>query len=84
MLNWKYSTFNHATFHTQTDIINIRSNKEQLQKVEIYNMTGRLLSTKDVNANIYDLNIANYSSGIYLLRVFGQNNDTINTKIVKK
>ena len=66
------------------DFINISSNKDQLLKIELYNMTGSLIFKTDLNSDIYALNIANYQSGIYLLRVFGQNNDTINTKIVKK
>ena len=66
------------------DTINISSNKEQLQKIEFYNMTGSLIFKTDLNANIYALNIANYPSGTYLLRVFNQNNETINTKIIKK
>ena len=66
------------------DIINISSNKVQLLKIELYNMTGSLIFKTDLNSDIYSLNIANYQSGIYLLRVFGQNNDTINTKIVIK
>ena len=66
------------------DFINISSNKGQLLKIELYSMTGSLIFKTDLNSDIYSLNIANYQSGIYLLRVFGQNNDTINTKIVKK
>jgi Flp pilus assembly pilin Flp len=66
------------------DFINIRSNKDPLLKIELYSMTGSLIFKTDLNSDIYSLNIANYQSGIYLLRVFGQNNDTINTKIVKK
>jgi Flp pilus assembly pilin Flp len=66
------------------DFINISSNKDQLLKIELYNMTGSLIFKTDLNADIYSLNIANYQSGIYLLRVFGQYNDIINTKIVKE
>jgi len=66
------------------DFINISSNKGQLLKIELYSMTGSLIFKTDLNSDIYSLNIANYQSEIYLLRVFGQNNDTINTKIVKK
>jgi Flp pilus assembly pilin Flp len=66
------------------DFINISSNKGQLLKIELYSMTGSLIFKTDLNSDIYSLNISNYQSGIYLLRVFGQNNDTINTKIVKE
>jgi hypothetical protein len=66
------------------DFINISSNKDLLSKIELYSMTGSLVFKTDLNSDIYSLNIANYQSGIYLLRVFGQNNDIINTKIIKE
>jgi hypothetical protein len=66
------------------DIVNISLDKDQLQKIELYSMTGRLIFKTDVNANIYALNISNYSIGTYLLKVFSQDNNVIHTKIVKK
>jgi len=66
------------------DFININSNKGQLSKIELYSMTGSLLFKTELNAPAYTLNITNYPSGTYLVRVFNQNNDTINTKIIKK
>jgi hypothetical protein len=66
------------------DIVNISSDKDQLQKIELYSMTGSLIFKTDLNSNIYALNISNYPIGTYLLKVFSQDNDVINTKIVKK
>lgn len=66
------------------DIVNISLDNDQLQKIELYSMTGRLIFKTDVNANIYALNISNYSIGTYLLKVFSQDNNVIHTKIVKK
>jgi hypothetical protein len=66
------------------DIVTISSVKDQLQKIELYNMTGSLIFKTDLNSNIYTLNIANYPIGTYLLRILSQYNDPINTKIVKK
>tara|TARA_R110000787_G_scaffold152593_1_gene266486 strand:- start:9488 stop:10912 length:1425 start_codon:yes stop_codon:yes gene_type:complete len=66
------------------DIVNISSDKDQLQKIELYSMTGSLIFKTDLNSNIYALNIFNYPIGTYLLKVFSQDNDVINTKIVKK
>ena len=39
---------------------------------------------KDLNSRTYALNISDYTSGVYLVRVFNQNNDIVNTKILKK
>lgn len=66
------------------DVVNISSDKEQLQKIELYSIAGSLIFKTDLNANTYVLNIAKYPSGTYLLKVFSQNNDSINTKIIKK
>jgi Flp pilus assembly pilin Flp len=66
------------------DFINIRSNKGQLLKIELYSMTGSLIFKTDLNSNRYSLNIANYQSGVYLLKVFSQNQGSINTKFIKE
>jgi hypothetical protein len=66
------------------DFINIRSDKDRLQKIELYTMTGSLIFKTDVTTTTYALNIANYSIGTYLLRIINQNNENIQTKIIKK
>ena len=66
------------------DIVNVSSDKGQLLKIEIYSMTGRLLFKKDLNSKTYALYIGDYPSGAYLLRVFNQNNDIVNTTILKE
>ena len=65
------------------NVINIISENE-LQKIELYSMTGRLIFKTDLNANNYALDIANYPIGTYFLRAFSQDNDPIHAKIVKK
>jgi hypothetical protein len=66
------------------DIVNVSSDKGQLLKIELYSMTGRLLFKKDLNSKTYALYIGDYPSGAYLLRVFNQNNDIVNTTILKE
>ena len=66
------------------DLVNISLDKGELLKIELYSMTGRLLFKKDVNSSSYALNIGDYPSGAYLVRVFNQNNDVTNIKILKK
>ena len=65
------------------DLVNISLDKGDLLKIELYSMTGRLLFKQDVNSKTYILNIGDYPSGGYLVRVFNQNNDVTNTKILK-
>ena len=66
------------------DLVNISLDKGQLLKIELFSMTGRLLFKKYLNSKTYVLNIGNYPSGAYLVRVFNQNNDIVNTNIFKK
>ena len=66
------------------DLINISLDNDQLLKVELYSLTGGLLFKIDVHANTYTLDIADYPTGAYLMRVFSQNHQIINSKIVKK
>ena len=39
---------------------------------------------KDLNTNFYALNIDNYSSGNYYIRVYSQSGGVINSKFIKK
>ena len=66
------------------DVVNVSLDKGQLLKIELFSMTGRLIFKKDLNSRTYALNISDYPSGVYLVRVFNQNNDIVNTKILKE
>jgi len=66
------------------ELININFDEDQLSKLELYDITGKLLFKKELNTNTYALNIANYPSGTYLVKVYNQNNASLNKKIIKK
>ena len=66
------------------ELINISFDEDQLSKLEFYDITGKLLFKKELNTNTYALNIANYPSGTYIVKVFKQNNVSVNKKIIKK
>ena len=66
------------------ELINISFHKDRLSNIELYDITGKLLFKKELNANTYALNIANYPSGTYLVKVYNQNNTFLNKKIIKK
>ncbi|MDG1790016.1 MAG: T9SS type A sorting domain-containing protein [Flavobacteriaceae bacterium] len=66
------------------ELINISLDKDRLTKIELFDITGKLLFKKELNSNIYALNIANYPSGTYLVKVYNQNNASLNKKIIKK
>lgn len=66
------------------DIVNISLDKGHLSKIELFTMTGRLICTMELNSSIYTINIGDYVSGVYLMKVFNQNNDVISTKVLKE
>ena len=66
------------------ELINISFGEDRLSNIELYDITGKLLFKKELNANTYALNIANYPSGTYLVKVYNQNNTFLNKKIIKK
>ena len=66
------------------DLLNVGLENDQLQKIELYSVTGQLIFEKDLNTNFYALNIDNYSSGNYYLRVYSQNGGVVNSKFIKK
>ena len=65
-------------------LLNIGLENDQLQKIELYSVTGQLIFEKDLNTNFYALNIDNYSSGNYYIRVYSQSGGVINSKFIKK
>jgi uncharacterized protein (TIGR02145 family) len=60
-------------------IVNIQTDLE-IKTVSIYNHLGQLVSTQD-NAQI---DLANLSTGIYMIRVDFENGQTANQKVIKK
>ena len=66
------------------DLLNIGLENDQFQKIELYSVTGQLIFEKDLNTNFYALNIDNYSSGNYYIRVYSQSGGVINSKFIKK
>ena len=66
------------------DLLNIGLENDRLQKIELYSVTGQLIFEKDLNTNFYALNIDNYSSGNYYIRVYSQSGGVINSKFIKK
>jgi hypothetical protein len=60
--------------------IEIKS-KNKIGRIEIYDISGRIIEYLDSNENNTRINISSYSSGIYLLK-FTESNKTV--KVIKK
>ena len=66
------------------DVLKIHLEEDQMEKIELYNVTGKLIFKTILNSNTFILNTSNYPSGTYLMKVFSQNHGSINTKFIKE
>ena len=64
-----------------SDILNITANTK-INNLSLYNMKGQLVFESDTHFQQIDM--TDFHSGIYFLKVVGENEEIINTKIVKK
>ena len=62
------------------DILQFKS-EEKITKIEVYDITGRIINSKSVNENTVDL--SELKNGNYILKLYSENG-TINTKIIKE
>lgn len=65
------------------DIINIVASRDQLQHIDIYNIYGSKILSKNINQNNYQLDMSGYENGIYLAKLIA-NNKIKNLKIIKR
>ena len=73
------------TVHSVLDIPEIDDLNEEVVRYEVYDMMGRLVYTeKSVWKNVDEIRVNDLESGIYMIRLFMQNGNTLNQKIFKK
>jgi len=66
------------------DFIRIHLEKDLMEKIELYSVTGQLIFEAGLKSNTFILNTANYPSGTYILKVLNQKHGSINTKFIKE
>ncbi|GAB4131792.1 MAG: hypothetical protein Fur0041_02500 [Bacteroidia bacterium] len=63
------------------NLLNIQLSNGLLTRIQLHDMTGKVIETYNtVPTNSYSMNISGFSSGIYLVTLFGQNNSIIGTQ----
>ena len=72
--------FEESVVKVNTD--RIENNKYQIKKIELYDVTGRLLKTEIVNTNNFILNISDLEKATFILKIQTENN-TQTIKIIK-
>lgn len=66
------------------DIVNVLINKDfQKASVEVYNLTGQHLQSKEVKYRSTPISLGKYPSGVYILKI-KSDNQTESIKIIKK
>ena len=50
--------------------LTIRNNDDQIQRIELLDVTGRLVASRVVNSNLFVLDRGNLGDGVYLIRVY--------------
>jgi hypothetical protein len=65
------------------DFINLNLNGIQADKMDIYDITGRLISTYNINSELTKVFTGNLNSGLYFIKVFDGNKDITKLKFTK-
>ncbi|MCQ2283646.1 MAG: C25 family cysteine peptidase [Bacteroidales bacterium] len=60
------------------------SASQMIQKVELYDMSGRLLDAMNVNSTTATLNVSRFANGIYFVKTYTEDQKSSITKFVKK
>ena len=64
------------------DVINIEMQNGMMQRVDLYNMMGQLVISKDVRAYSTQIDIQLLSDGVYFLDVYARDGVAIREKVV--
>jgi len=64
------------------NILNIENSQSNIQEIQLYDLTGRLLTSIRPDRNFANVDFSNLSNGIYLLRI-ASDEKTITKKIIK-
>ncbi len=65
--------------------LNISLNSIQASKIDIYNISGKLILSKIISSNTQTLDMSSIASGMYFAKISASNNDIIEVKkVIKK
>ena len=76
----KFSIYPNPT----TDFVNIVSNNDSNFSIEIYNNLGQIVTKENSIENHKEINVSNFSNGIYMVRIKTQNTQELHKIIVNK
>lgn len=66
-----------------TGLVTIQNTNVSIQRIEVYDVYGKLLNSVEVNDNTITLDVTNFASGVYFTRIMTENG-MVTKRIVKK
>ncbi|MDR2835729.1 MAG: DUF4465 domain-containing protein [Bacteroidales bacterium] len=74
------TAFNNLKINRQNALLSIINDKT-LDNIEIFDLNGKQIFRSNINSSTYELPINNFSNGMYIIRLFSEN-QIINKKII--
>lgn len=66
-----------------TNELNISSD-EEIKTITIYNLQGAMIAELNPNSAFSNLNISNYQTGLYFVKILTENDEVVTMKLIKK
>lgn len=66
-----------------TNELNISSD-EEIKSITIYNIQGAMIAELNPNSAFSNLNISNYQTGLYFVKILTENDEMVTMKLIKK
>lgn len=66
-----------------TNVVKVQSSKSQISSVDVYDVYGKLLNTISANDGTVEVNLGQYTHGVYFLRI-STGNGMVTKRVVKK
>ena len=73
----------HVFPNPATDRVTV-SAKTPIDQIQVFGIDGRLLSSQNANSDAHVVDIHNFATGIYILKIRMKDGETVNTKIIKR
>lgn len=64
------------------ETVHITSGEEQMQELQLLDLSGRIIMTMTVNANSFDLSLSGFSKGIYIVQAITAKHSVLREKLV--
>lgn len=67
-----------------TDYIYLQFGEDNVSRIQIFNLSGQVVSTELVQGYNHTLNVYSYPQGTYIVKIYGKNGGVLSTKFIKR